>query len=768
LLAGTPQRGAQFSPDDSWILAFGNDNTAAIWDARTGERKHTLRHQGQVLHTQWSKDGRKVATGGMDNTACVWDVETGRRVCRVQHQGRVVTLDFSPDGLSFVTGSFDSTAQIWDAESGQPRFAAPWRLEGRIWQVAFSPQGDQVLAVADSRVARVWDARTGAPRSELLRHEDQMWFGTFSPDGRRIVTCAMGGALTIWDPSTNRRLADMRHDSTVAWAEFSPDGRRLVSASYDHTARVWDAQTGKPLIEPLRHLDEVHRASFSPNGRLVATASQDGTARVWDAATGRAMTEPLRDVQAVHHVQFSRNGQWLATSSRFARIWELPPPITVAPEWLAALAESVAGQAVDESGRLAPVSADALAALKQRFSRSEPANAWTAWARWFFADRSTRALSPSHVVRVREMAQRLAGVDSMEGCHEAVRLAPTNGLAWARLAAKVMEQPETENSLRRAQALHYSHRALTLSSHEPEVWLARTRILDQNGLAAEALSLLERGTDQFPQNGSLWRARAELLLRQGDRPDDAYAALTRAIELTQDAEPDRVAALLLKRRALALQSDRPEEAQRDWLRAMKVSPRDAALPARCLDLSSHYNAAFHQDWHGAMWPGNNLSSLPTGRQSFGGVDFDVRGIVQLAGLQINRSAPGFPESVRGIAVQQRGRRLHFLHAAGWVSSVPAGTSIGHLVAHYADGEHAELPLVPGGNTASWHAPTNGPESLPQATTVWTGKSAWRASAVRLFLWTWDNPRPEVEIASLDFTSAMTDAAPFLVAVTVEP
>jgi hypothetical protein len=33
--------------------------------------------------------------------------------------------------------------------------------------------------------------------------------------------------------------------------------------------------------------------------------------------------------------------------------------------------------------------------------------------------------------------------------------------------------------------------------------------------------------------------------------------------------------------------------------------------------------------------------------------------------------------------------------------------------------------------------------------------------------TWNNPRPEVEISSIDFISYMTESAPFLIAVTVE-
>ncbi len=40
--------------------------------------------------------------------------------------------------------------------------------------------------------------------------------------------------------------------------------------------------------------------------------------------------------------------------------------------------------------------------------------------------------------------------------------------------------------------------------------------------------------------------------------------------------------------------------------------------------------------------------------------------------------------------------------------------------------------------------------------------------LRLFLSTFDNPRPDVEVPAIDFVSELTPAAPFLVAMTVEP
>jgi hypothetical protein len=49
-----------------------------------------------------------------------------------------------------------------------------------------------------------------------------------------------------------------------------------------------------------------------------------------------------------------------------------------------------------------------------------------------------------------------------------------------------------------------------------------------------------------------------------------------------------------------------------------------------------------------------------------------------------------------------------------------------------------------------------------------GKSRPQGKTVRVFTTAVANPRPEVEIASLDFVSTMAQAAPFLLAITAEP
>jgi hypothetical protein len=95
------------------------------------------------------------------------------------------------------------------------------------------------------------------------------------------------------------------------------------------------------------------------------------------------------------------------------------------------------------------------------------------------------------------------------------------------------------------------------------------------------------------------------------------------------------------------------------------------------------------------------------------------------------------------------------------------------VLHYADGTQHELEIVYGRDLRDWwHGGRGDPAAeVTQAKVGWTGSNPvadrYKAS-VRLFVRTYDNPRPEVEVVSIDFVSKLTAAAPFLVAMTVEP
>ena len=205
--------------------------------------------------------------------------------------------------------------------------------------------------------------------------------------------------------------------------------------------------------------------------------------------------------------------------------------------------------------------------------------------------------------------------------------------------------------------------------------------------------------------------------------------------------------------------------------AALIPPRAPDTPACLIDLSPHYNAPLTTTWHTEAYDHargrtNDLSSLPQGIQRLGGVAFDVRGVVQLA----IRDWPGrYPTNVCGIRVGLACQRLHFLHSTGWYAT--NGVTIGRYIVHYADGRRREIPICYGEDVLDWWMMDAERKQAPhRAVTAWQGPNtatAARGLEVRLFRSTWENPEPETPIATLDFETTLTYAAPFLVAITAD-
>ena len=194
------------------------------------------------------------------------------------------------------------------------------------------------------------------------------------------------------------------------------------------------------------------------------------------------------------------------------------------------------------------------------------------------------------------------------------------------------------------------------------------------------------------------------------------------------------------------------------LRQECVTPRiEGTLEAQ------HFNAALTNAWH---FPGGRgsatLRDLPQGVQEFGGVPFDVRGIVQLASAR-TANHPDWPEQSTNISVGLRCRSLHFLHATGW--ALRDGTQIGSYWVHYADGSAIEVPINYGEHLREWHGRSDRVAGISAGMLAWEdGKPGTKR---RLFQCRWENPKPAVEVLTIDFVSAMTECFPFLIAITAE-
>ncbi|MHA3772327.1 hypothetical protein ACXR0O_12405 [Verrucomicrobiota bacterium sgz303538] len=193
----------------------------------------------------------------------------------------------------------------------------------------------------------------------------------------------------------------------------------------------------------------------------------------------------------------------------------------------------------------------------------------------------------------------------------------------------------------------------------------------------------------------------------------------------------------------------------------------------CLDLQPKANQKLKDSLHG--FSGNNLAELPSGEQVFNSIRFKVEdGYIRLG----SRAEREKPEKVQGIEVGMPVSKLYFLHGTGYGSYgapggpiyVEDGTPIGEYTVHYEDGSTTSIPIVYGADVRDWW-------SWGKSVEVSRGKIAWEGmndasreekQLIRLYLTTWENPKPDKKVVSLDYVSTFKSAAaPFCVAITAE-
>jgi hypothetical protein len=174
---------------------------------------------------------------------------------------------------------------------------------------------------------------------------------------------------------------------------------------------------------------------------------------------------------------------------------------------------------------------------------------------------------------------------------------------------------------------------------------------------------------------------------------------------------------------------------------------------------------------------NDLAELPGGIHTFGGVPFDVEGRIQLLGRNLIKSGKRYPVIVKNIPISRQCARIHLLHGASAARTLD--TKIAKLILHYTDGSQASIDIMAGRDVLDWWGPIYNAEAGDQRQTTspgtelaWAGSNSWikkRAPeySLRLYRSTFANPRPGLEVSSIDYVSTLTEAAPFLVGLTID-
>ena len=166
-------------------------------------------------------------------------------------------------------------------------------------------------------------------------------------------------------------------------------------------------------------------------------------------------------------------------------------------------------------------------------------------------------------------------------------------------------------------------------------------------------------------------------------------------------------------------------------------------------------------------PANNLAALTPGPFQFGEIPFRIgRRYVQLAGLYVHNC----PEAVRGIEVNCKAQKVHFLHGTTHSYGV-LGQQIATYIFHYEDGTSESMPVVTGRHLREWYCSADASQLATRAEVAWSGTNAPSAKKdrkIEFYHCCWENPWPDKTIVAIDLQrSRLERPSMFCLAITCD-
>jgi WD40 repeat protein len=386
--------GICFSPDGRKILTGGTGVIAWETPTEKNSRSIPLEHPQGVHALAFSTDGTRLITGGTDNTARLWDVRSGKMVRELQFPEavrNVVRLDDDtiitaagpppPFGASAMPLTFPPEAakppgpwefRRWHVKDNRdltevsPRFVYPDRVD----RVLLVPGTTAILTASDTAGVGVWycDLDTPGTRSRWAAetHESPLLCVGRATVAGKVLAIHRDGRVWVRNPKSGWGGVEpvVRCGNDVLAAAFSADGAYLMTCHRDSAARVWDTRTGR-RVTSFTGAPSVSRVAVSHDGTTAMTGGWDGLVRLWDARFGYPIGPGFRHAGPITECAFAPDGTTVATagSSGFlgqaghpkAVVWSVPEPIAGQPTDVQKAMQWRTAQHLDASGNVRPL-----------------------------------------------------------------------------------------------------------------------------------------------------------------------------------------------------------------------------------------------------------------------------------------------------------------------------------------------------------------------------------------------------------------------------
>lgn len=783
------------APNGLWLALGRADGEIVLVDAHDGSQRRLQAPSGsEAAWLDFSPDGRRLAASMSSGDLHIWTVPYGQRFGSALHGpgelwGHQLDCDRRSDTCTVLAMQFDRIS-MWsqagvDQHAGRPVLLAPEISHHAFiprFASAFDPRHGLLATGGQEGNLRLWRL----PRSPLLgtlaptQRESELYF-----DGRHLVGVD-GFEAWVFDADNGTPLSSrMRLPQPVGFAALTPDGRSLIASS-GRELHVFDWRTAARRYPPITLGSTPVELAITPDSRRVLSRwmrsqrqpANQSRLQAHDLATGRPIGTP--GDMWYGQGRFSFDARSLLVTEDFGShlyaLDNLRRPLQEFP----APRNTIATLAVfdPERGEIVQVVEAEIEGLRNRLQR---------WSLGDDQPRQTLLLNARvENLQVHRASGRIAisGNPGGTAISDVGVLVDRDGrrtpIATTRQDGLARAQAFSSNGRMLAQALFSGVILIDPANGRPlgpplRVPLRRPDVIAQIAFSPDGSRLAAR---TFLGRWLLWRIEPD--------PRPAHLIATEARLLSPLAssrfqppspslraslrkhDPGFVASPLLQP---SLWSCLPPD--------VGIPPRQPDTPKRLVDLSQHYSAPLSDEhmptYHSARYARlGNLCALPMGVQNLQGIDYDLRGLMEVPGPR----EPGSPDAVspasKPITVDPgRYRRLHVLGAlnAMPISNVNDGDPVAQVVFHYRDGSRAAKAFrtsITDIDSGSWR-------EWPDVSLAWVGpvpeNEMTPLGVVKLFSTQVDNPRPERELVALELRRTVTleiNGGLLVAAVTLEP
>lgn len=137
----------EFSPDETWLAACGDDGTVKIWDWQRGALLTSIKSHANIADAaRFIRDDKKLITCGNEPTIRIWDLANPKVPAGelMGHRIGVDSIRISADEKLMVSAGADGATVVWDLDTRQPIATKVSLRKQRVSDVALFSGGDTI------------------------------------------------------------------------------------------------------------------------------------------------------------------------------------------------------------------------------------------------------------------------------------------------------------------------------------------------------------------------------------------------------------------------------------------------------------------------------------------------------------------------------------------------------------------------------------------------------------------------------------------------